>query len=139
VRVKATWNGALVVLAMVCGALVAGCESDAPGMVVSYVDSAGRSCSVDVIDISATASYDVDPSTLVTCEAGQEPAMVTHSDHDFETMITTLRSCGACVDRAMRTTYIGLGESCADVTCETDADCVYDRYACDGGVCRDLP
>lgn len=106
-------------------------------MVVSYVDSAGRSCTVDTYDISATASCDVDPSALVTCEAGHEPAIVVDQDYDFETMIWTLRSCGACVDRAERMTYLGVGDTCANVTCETDADCVYERFTCESGTCRD--
>ncbi|WP_236518932.1 hypothetical protein [Sandaracinus amylolyticus] len=28
--------------------------------------------------------------------------------------------------------------SCATVDCETDLDCLHDRYACTGGVCRDM-
>lgn len=120
------------------GALIGGCEVDDGAVIVSYVDSAGRSCTVDVHDITAAATCDVDPATLVTCEADQEPAIVVDSDYDFETEVWTLRSCGGCIDRAERTTYLGLGETCATVTCETDADCVYERYSCEeDGRCRD--
>ena len=58
-------------------------------------------------------------------------------DYDFETEIWTLRSCGACIDRAARTTYTD-SASCATVDCDTDLDCLHERYTCTGGVCRDM-
>ena len=141
VLVNATWGmgaRAIALAGLLTGALIGGCEVDDGSMIVSYVDAAGRSCTVDVDDITGIASCDVDAATLITCEADQEPAMVIGSDHDFETGVWTLRSCAGCVDRAERTTYLGLGDTCAPVTCETDADCVYERYTCEeDGVCRD--
>lgn len=125
----------LAIAAIACASAVAGCEEGEPAMVVSYVDSAGRSCTVDVYDISQTASCDVDPSTLVTCEAGQEAAIVVNDDYDFETRIYTLESCAGCVDRAARMTYLS-SDLCVNVTCETDADCIYERYTCQTGICR---
>jgi hypothetical protein len=125
----------VAIVSLVLAGAIAGCEGDDAAVIESYVDSAGRSCTVDLHDISQTATCDVAPTA--TCEAGQEPAIVVDDDYDFETMIYTLESCEACVDREERMTYIGF-DACANVTCETDDDCLYDRYTCTGGICRDM-
>lgn len=126
--------GAAVLLAT----MLAGCETEGPSDVRSYTDSAGRSCTVDISDISLTATCDADPSALVSCEADQEPAFVVNQDYDFDTRIYTLRSCAACVDRAAQTTYVG--DACATVECTTDDDCLNHEgssnpYTCTGGIC----
>ncbi|MBX3273691.1 MAG: hypothetical protein KF729_25730 [Sandaracinaceae bacterium] len=118
--------------------LHAGCETDEPTDVQSYTDSAGRSCSVDLADITLVASCDADPGALVSCEVGQEPAFVLHDDYDFDTMITTRRSCPACIDRAARMTYVA--SSCATVQCTADADCLnrdgdVRPFPCAAGIC----
>lgn len=127
----------LMLTALFVVAIVPGCESEHPSEIHSYVDAAGRSCTVDIADISGTASCDVDASTLVTCEAGQEAEIVINDDYDFETRIWTLESCPACVDRAERTSFIA-SAGCALVECDTDMDCMYERYTCQSGVCRDM-
>lgn len=112
-----------------------GCAEEEPMEIRSYVDGAGRSCSVDVHDISGTAMCDADPSALVTCDVGQDPEFVLSDDYDFETEIWTLESCTGCVDREARETYI---QDCVNVTCTTDADCVRDNYDCTSGICTHL-
>lgn len=114
---------------------IAGCGE---GDVRSYTDSAGRSCTVDLADISLTATCDVDASTLITCSGGQEAAITVYEDYDFDTMIYTLESCPACVDAASHTSNIGDG--CATVECTTDDDCLNQDgttrpFVCTGGVC----
>jgi hypothetical protein len=111
-------------------------EEGAPVEIHSYIDASGRSCSTDVNDISGLADCDADPTAATTCTAPQTAEFVVNDDFDFETRIWTLESCAACVDRAERTSYID-SDTCATITCETDADCLQDRYTCMAGVCQD--
>lgn len=118
-------------------AALVGCEEEDPSEVQSYTDSAGRSCTVDLADISLTATCDADASAIVTCEAGQEAGFVLSDDYDFDTMISTRRSCAACIDRAARQTFVG---PCATVECTTDDDCLnrdgdVRPFECSGGTC----
>jgi len=129
---------AAALTALLLSAAYAGCEEGPPSEIQSYTDSAGRSCSVDLADISLTATCDADPSALVSCDSGQEPGFVLHDDYDFDTMIYTRRSCAACIDREAHQTFIG--DSCATVECETDDDCLnrdgdVRPFACSSGVC----
>ena len=133
---SARWSAA--VAALLLGAAYAGCEADGPSEVVSYTDSAGRSCSVDLADITLVASCDADPRASVSCEAGQEPVFVLHDDYDLDTMISIRRSCPACIDRAARMTF--LSSSCATVQCRVDDDCLnrdgdVRPFPCVGGSC----
>lgn len=119
---------------------LAGCEEGEPSEIQSYTDSAGRSCTVDLADISRTATCDADPSALVTCEAGREAGFVVSDDYDFDTMVSTRRSCAACIDRAARETLIG---ECATVECTTDDDCLnrdgdVRPFECSAGTCLRL-
>lgn len=121
--------------ALLLGGAFAGCEGGGPSEVVSYTDSAGRSCTVDLADISRTATCDAEPG--LTCPDGQEAAFVLSDDYDFDTMIYTRESCTACIDRAAHETFI---DSCVTVECATDDDCLNRDgdivpYACAGGVC----
>ncbi|MGE0791349.1 MAG: hypothetical protein AB7S26_37085 [Sandaracinaceae bacterium] len=109
------------------------CEEGEPADVRPYTDSAGRSCNVDLNDISGTAMCDVDASTLISCDGAQEPGIVTQDDFDFDTMIWTLESCTGCIDRAAHQTFIG---DCANIECTLDADCLYLQYTCRGGICQ---
>ena len=114
-----------------------GCEEGPPSEIQSYTDGAGRSCSVDLAEITLEATCDADASALVTCQAGQEPVFVLHDDYDFDTMIYTRQSCTACIDREARMTYIG---TCSNVECAADMDCLnrdgdVTPFACTGGVC----
>lgn len=127
----------LVLVSLLVGGAVAGCGGDEPSEVVSYTDNAGRSCTIDLAEISRTATCDVDPSTLVSCE-GTEAAIVLSDDYDFDTMIYTRESCTACVDREAHQTLI---VDCATVDCTTDDDCLnrdgdLHPFACSSGVCR---
>lgn len=117
--------------------LAPGCEGDAPADIHSYVDSAGRSCTVDANDISGTASCDADPGALVTCEAGKDPVFTLDDDYDFTTHVWTLRSCAGCIDRPNHTTGIE-SSTCASVTCSADADCIRGSYACTSGLCQHM-
>lgn len=128
---------ASIALVLLLGTAFPGCGDEEPSEVVSYTDSAGRSCTVDLWDITLTAMCDVDPSTIISCEGGQEPALVLHNDYDFDTMISTRQSCTACVDHANHQTYIG---TCANVECTTDDDCLNSEgevtpYTCGSGIC----
>lgn len=123
--------------ALVSAVAIAGCEGG-DSEVASYTDAAGRSCTVDLSDISLTATCDVDPSTLVSCGGTNEPAFVLSDDYDFDTMIYTRESCTACVDREAHQTLI---VDCATVDCTTDDDCLnrdgdLHPFACSSGVCR---
>jgi hypothetical protein len=134
--VRATAIASLALLTV-----MAGCEEGQPSEVQSYTDTAGRSCTVDLADISLTATCDADPSALAMCTGGQEAGFVMSDDYDFETMISTRRSCAACIDRAARETYIG---ECANVECTTDADCLnrdgdVRPFECSSGTCLRLP
>jgi uncharacterized protein (DUF2126 family) len=117
-------------------ALVAGCDSGgAAADIHSYVDSSGRSCTVDANDISGTATCNVNASTVVTCASGTDPVFTTNDDYDFMTHIWTLQSCGGCIDRPNHTTNIQ-ASSCAEITCMTNADCIHSSYMCTSGTCH---
>lgn len=124
----------LVVMAMAALVALPACEEEEGSDIVSYTDSAGRSCSVDLADVAEIATCDVDASALFTCEAGQDPEFTTNPDHDFDTGITTLESCGACVDRPAHMSFI-VSDTCATIECEVDMDCLYLGYTCGGGRC----
>ena len=128
----------LVFYAALCLVLLAlpACGEDEPTDIQSYVDSAGRSCTVDANDIRQAATCDADPAPIASCPAGQEASFVVGDDVDFETRVWTLENCVGCIDPAERTTYVTPG-SCTNVTCETDDDCIYLRYTCMGGICQD--
>lgn len=118
-------------------AVLIGCEETEPSDVQSYTDSAGRSCTVDLAEISRTATCDADPTMLTTCTDDQEAAFVVHDDYDFDTMVSTRRSCVACINRAARETLIG---ACATVECTADADCLnrdgdVRPFECSSGTC----
>lgn len=123
----------MVSMALVGASLALGCGPEERMDVRPYTDSAGRSCNVDLEDISQTASCDVDPSTVVTCAGSEEPSFVLDDGFDFDTDIWTLRSCSACIDRPARMTYI---RDCATVECVEDADCLKTPYTCRGGLCQ---
>lgn len=139
-RARATDRVARVVLVVAAFALASptfGCAGDDPHEIRPYTDSAGRSCNVDVADISSTATCDADPSALITCDTGQEASFVLSDDYDVDTTIWTLESCAGCIDRAAHQTFIG-GTTCASVECDTDVDCVHDNYHCTSGFCRHM-
>ncbi len=126
-------------VALLLAPALAGCEGEGYSEVRSYVDSAGRSCTVDLADISLTATCDADPAAAITCDGGREAAFVLYDDYDFDTMVTTRMSCPACIDREAHESYIG--DPCATVSCETDDDCLNrdgDTHplVCASGVCR---
>lgn len=114
-----------------------GCESDSPAEIRSFTDSAGRSCTVDLHDISHTSTCDVEAASLITCEGGDEAAFTVSDSYDFETEIWTVESCAGCVNRAEMETYIA-SETCAPVTCDTDDDCVFQNPRCMGGICQHM-
>jgi hypothetical protein len=115
----------------------AGCGSETHSEIRSYVDSAGRSCTTDVADISGTATCDADPVALTSCASGQEAAFVVNDDYDFDVEIWSLESCAGCVDRAAHQTFIASG-TCSLISCETDEDCLHDNYMCMSGVCHHM-
>lgn len=121
---------ALALAGALFGAL--GCADEEPVDIRPYTDSAGRSCNVDVHDVSGTATCDADASALITCDTGQDAEFVINDDYDFDVMIWTLESCTGCVDREARQTFIGV---CANIECVSDTDCVRDNYMCNGGIC----
>ena len=133
-RLAGQW---LAVTMLVLAAVQMGCESEDPAEIRSYTDSAGRSCTVDIHDISHTATCDADPAALADCAEGTEAAFTVSDDYDFETEIWTVESCAGCVNRAEMETYI-VSESCAPVTCETDDDCVFQNPRCMGGICQHM-
>lgn len=125
-----------------CGALgllgLAACEIDDGSEVVSYTDSAGRSCTVDLGDISLTATCDADPAEAIDCTAPATAQFVVYDSYDFDTMISIRQSCPACVNRDEMMSFIG--DPCATVECATDADCLNregdtNPFECSGGVC----
>lgn len=122
--------------ALIASVAWAGCEEEGPpSEVVSYTDTAGRSCTVDLAEISRTATCDAEP--ISTCSGGQEGGFVLHDSYDFDTEITTRQSCTACIDREASTTFIG---ECANVECTTDADCLnrdgdVRPFVCTSGTC----
>lgn len=135
----ATGRSSSFVLATLSIALLVlpACGGDDPTDVQSYIDGAGRSCTVDANDIVQAATCDADPAPIAGCSPSQEASFVVSDDVDFETHVWTLRSCVACLDRPAHMTYVTFG-SCTNITCETDADCIYDRYTCMAGICQDM-
>lgn len=117
--------------------LVVGCDGDDPSEVVSYVDSLGRSCSVDLADVRQISDCDVDPDTVVDCAEGNVPVFTPSGDIDPPEGTGALRNCGGCLDMEARTTFI-IRESCSNITCDADEDCVFDNYTCTGGICLDV-
>lgn len=117
---------------------LAGCESGGRAADVhSYVDSSGRSCTVDANDISGTATCDASAAALVSCTSGTEAGFVLNDDYDFMTHVWTLESCAGCIDRPNHMTTIQ-STSCATITCTADMDCIHSAYTCMSGVCRHL-
>lgn len=112
-------------------ALAPACEEELPSTnVKSFTDQAGRACSTDTYDSSGTAECDVEASTLVMCEDGWEPVFTIGA-----TLMGELQNCAACLDEPNRTTVVE-SMTCAFVTCNTDADCVEDRYTCQSSTCK---
>lgn len=113
--------------------LLAGCGSDGPSADVHmFHDGANRACSVDAHDISATATCDVDPATLVTCAAGTQPCFTVTPD----VKTSALQNCGACCDAPNHQTFVQ-GPTCADIPCATSADCIYSYATCSNGICKE--
>jgi hypothetical protein len=127
----------VLVLAPMALALAPGCDGDSPTEIHSFVDSAGRSCTVDAHDISGTSTCDVQASTVVTCSSGNEAAFTIDDDYDFMTHVWTLRNCGSCVDRPNHMTFVE-APTCATITCTSNADCFHGSYTCMSGVCRHM-
>lgn len=125
-------GGWLLVAAVAMAVGSAACEEEEPSEIVSFTDSSGRSCTVDLHDISGTAICDADAAPLVSCEAGQEAAFSLGPSFDRDTMISTLQNCAACVDRAEMMTFVA-SETCANVECAVDMDCPYNGYSCSAG------
>jgi hypothetical protein len=123
----------LLVSALTLGGLAA-CDGDSETEIVSYLDAAGRSCTVDLFDIRGVATCDVDPATVVDCTEGNV-AVFTHSpDRSPPDGTGALRNCGGCLNEAERTTYID-SPSCSPITCSSDEDCLFDSYGCSSGIC----
>ncbi len=113
-------------------ALAPACEEELPSTnFQDFTDQAGRSCSTDVYAHRSEAECDVDPATLVMCEAGTE-AVFTYG----ATLMGALENCAGCYKKATESTFVD-SMTCAFVTCETDADCVEDRYTCQSNTCQD--
>jgi hypothetical protein len=127
----------VLVLAPMTLALAPGCDGDSPTEIHSFVDSAGRSCTVDAHDISGTSTCDASPAPLVTCASGTDPVFVVNDDYDFMTHVWTLESCAGCIDRPNHTTNIS-APTCATITCTTNADCFHGSYTCMAGACRHM-
>jgi hypothetical protein len=109
--------------------LAAGCNA-APTHVVSYVDGAGRSCSVDLL---TTGSASCDIPSSAHCAGG------TSAGYDLSPQVDgLLENCSACLDTSRQTTLID-SASCAQVTCVDATDCAYDGYACRASVCVRQP
>ncbi len=109
--------------------LTAGCNTS-PTHVVSYVDGAGRSCSVDVL---TTGSASCDVPSSAHCASG------TTAGYDLSPQVDgLLENCSACLDASRHTTLID-STSCAQVTCVDATDCAYDGYACRASVCVRQP
>lgn len=110
------------------------CSSDEPTVHErrAYTDDAGRSCeatlhktSSDARSISQSISCD---GGAKQCSSNASPCFVLSVD--AETL--ELRSCPACCKGASSSF---VGSECSTVVCQTDADCVYAKAACDAGVC----
>ncbi len=116
-----------LILAVLC---FAACSSDSTKDVRPYTDQAGHMCTVDVHDISATATCNVAPAE--GCTGGAVACWTVAPD----TMTNVLRNCAACCDVANHQTFID-GSMCAGITCTTAADCLYDNATCSSGVCHE--
>ena len=115
----------LVVLAIGCGA-------DASPGTRSFEDESGRSCTVDLQDISATAECDADPATIVVCAEGVDPCFAVSPD----VRNGVVRNCAACCNTAEHETSF-LSDDCVPIVCAEDGDCPVRRGACAGGVCTE--
>ena len=112
-------------------ALASSCQEELPSTnFQSFTDQAGRSCETDTYDIRSVADCDIDPATLVTCTGSKEAVFTVGA-----TIMGELENCAACLDEAANTTVVD-GATCAFVTCETDEDCVEDKYTCQSNTCK---
>jgi hypothetical protein len=127
----------LFLFALVIG-LAPGCDDgSAPTEIHSYVDSTGRSCTVDANDITSVATCDVSASTILTCATGTEAVFVTNPAYDTMTHVWSLQSCAGCIDRTNHRTNIE-ATSCANITCVNASDCIESSYMCVAGVCQHM-
>jgi hypothetical protein len=124
-------------LAALLTASVAGCSGDSPAQLHSFVDSSGRSCTVDLNDVSGTATCNINASTIVMCAAGTDPVFATNDSYDSMTHIWSMQNCGGCINRAMHTTLIS-SPTCANITCMSNADCFESSFTCMSGSCRHM-
>ena len=125
-------------LAITClSSMLGGCDEGDPGEVVSYVDGSGRSCSVDLSDIRQIADCDVEADTVVDCTGGTSSIFTPSGDAPRPDGTGALRNCGGCLDMEARTTFI-VSESCSNITCDVDEDCLFLNYTCSGGTCLEV-
>lgn len=97
-----------------------------PAHTTSFVDGAGRSCSVDPA-VDGSASCDAPPSAH--CASGSHAGYAVAPAVDG-----ILQNCGACLDASGHTTLVD-STTCANVSCADATDCVYDGYDCRTSVC----
>lgn len=113
------------------GALAPACEDEnSDANVKAFTDQAGRSCSTDPHDVKMQVDCDVEPSTIVTCTDGKVAVWTVGAN-----LMGNLENCAACLDEATHTS-VGAQADCVPVTCNTDADCIEDRYTCLSNTCQ---
>lgn len=116
--------------------LLACTEEDEPTDVVTLKAQNGRTCTVDRLEISGTATCDVAASTVVS-SCGDGGAVACFSTFpDTETNVQRL--CGACCDNAAKQTNI-VPDTCSAITCESASDCPNTTDVCEGGLCKRPP
>ena len=110
------------------------CSSDDPTIkeMHAFVDDAGRACEATLERSSERAP--VIASTIACdgagreCPSGSEPCFLLSVLPESADLL----NCPACcLGSSSRFAY----EDCSAVTCENDADCVYDRAVCELGSC----
>lgn len=112
--------------------LLACTEEDEPTDVVTLKAQNGRVCTVDRLEISGTATCDVEASTVVT-SCGDEGAVACFSTFpDTDTGVQRL--CGACCDNKSKQTFI-VSDTCSPISCTTPKDCPSAADTCTNGLC----
>lgn len=113
--------------------LLACTTEDEPTDVVTLKAQNGRVCTVDRLEISGTATCEVDASTVVSScgDGGAVACFSTFPDTDTGVQ----RLCGACCNSSTRQTSI-VSDTCSAITCEAANDCPNTTDICDGGLCK---
>jgi hypothetical protein len=114
--------------------LLSGCSSNDATMeeAHAFTDDAGRVCRATLEKTSATAPV---LSEAVECDSGARSCSGESSpcfQLSVEATSFQIRNCPACC-RGTASSFTNA--DCSPITCQADADCVYDRAECSEGVC----